>query len=322
MDVAPAADRLDDVERAIERLQPWMHQYRFADGVLTGSYKYHGLAETYCVRSSPPSLRAALTAAYEDYLEGRPFYVLDELRARLGEEADDLSYLDIACASGKFSFQLALAGASDVHGVEIRSEQILQCELVRTSREDLSLLPVRFDTVAASADASDFMSGAEYDVVLSLGLLYHLTDPVQHLCNLHRLARRCALVTTLTHAGSPGQWTLILEEPDRITKAVSGTSWVPYYGDVAPLLRRVGFTHVEPIVHPLLASLQNDMLSRRPRRARNLAAHALQTVQRDARAASDAVRRRRLERSVLRRYQNPSYFTFLAWKGDPPATGA
>jgi SAM-dependent methyltransferase len=170
---------------------------------------------------------------------------------------------------------------------------------------------LRFDHVETSADDGAFPEGESYDVVLSLGLLYHLSDPMQHLRNLHRLAHRGVVLHTLTNLyGKPGLWTHVGEDPSTITKAAAGVSWMPYYRDLPALLP--GFRRVEYVLHhPLLRGLQAAPEPGVTKRAAELLVPP--AVAGVGSRAVGRLRRRRLTHA-LRLGLVPGYYTVVAWK--------
>ena len=281
-----------------------MHPFKLGERVYTGYYKARAIEQTYCLSTSPPELVSRHAAAFADYMAADPYWYVDELVRQVGA-VDDV--LDIASATGRFSFEVALLGAKRVRGVEIRAEQVAQAELLRQADERLQGLAVSFEHVTASADDGDFLAGEDYDVVLSMGLLYHLTNPVQHMRNLARLARRAALVYTLAHRQMRGAWELQVEDASFVTKAVGEISWIPHFADVPELLRKAGFARVTLLVHPLVARFQERLRreleqDRMPRLVRE-ADHLLRQRLEDRRAAG-----------LLRSNLNPRYFGYLAWK--------
>lgn len=295
-----------ELEADLLAREPWMHRYRLAPDVIVGNFKYHGIAESACVSSSPPDLVARMQAAYADYRAGDPEWQVRELASRLGGLAGR-SILDIASASGRFSFALAANGADDVLGVEIRSEQVEQAELIRDADTSGRFAGVRFEHDPTSADDPAFLAGREFDVVLSMGLLYHVTQPLAHIRNLRRLAREAVLVHTMTHAGERGYWRLVEEEPSGITKAWEGIAWIPHYEDVAALLREAGFANVEVLATPELAGLQRHDRAR-ARWARLLLPGAAISAAGRLAAQRHAVR----VHDARRRYLNPRFYTYFA----------
>ena len=304
MELEIPPERLPDLEDEIGRLAPWLHPYKLSESVYTGWHKARALEPTFCVSTSPAEVVRAHAAAFADYTAGQRYWHVDEA-LRLAGLAEDA--LDIACATGRFSFRLALAGVPRVRGVEIRPQQIAQCELLRDADRRFAERDLRFEHEPESADAPGFRAGEEYDLVLSMGLLYHLTNPVQHLVNLARLTRKAALVSTFAHRQMRGAWELVLEDAGLMTKAAEGVSWIPHFADVPDLLRRAGFSRVTLLVHPLVARYQDRLAreleaDRAPRRLRELD-HALR----------QRFENRRLPE--LRRVgQHPRYFAYLAWK--------
>jgi SAM-dependent methyltransferase len=294
-----------ELERRLLELQPWMHPFRFDRETIVGFFKYQlGDEPNVCTPSSPPETISAMQSAYENVMRGDPLWLVSELGAR------DLlrgTILDIACATGMYTFGLADAGARDVLGVEIRAEQVEQAELVR-SLDPERFAAVRFEHEPTSADAPRFRDGESYDLVLSMGLLYHLTDPVQHLRNLRRLACGALVLNTLTTAESEGHWLLVLEDPAGTTKALGGVSWIPHWAAIEPLLRAVGFEHVETIASPRLAELQCWDRRRHGEWELLLPWGAVKALER---RRSRSARER--ARAALQLGINPRYYTYLAW---------
>lgn len=291
-----------ELEAELVRRAPWMHPYKLGDDVFVGRFKDR-LETTVVVSGSARPAIDEMRAAFAAYMDGEPYWNLQRALELAG--AGGKSVLDIASATGRYSFAAALAGACDVLGVEIRPEQVEQAELIRSL--DGRFGSVRFEHEPTSADDPSFRDGETYDVVLSMGLLYHLTDPVAHLRNVRRLARGAAVVETLTHAEQRGYWFLELEDPAGLTKAWHGVSWIPHHGDVPELLRRVGFSSVEVVERPAVAELRR-WDERRPGLADLVLPGAAVKVLHRRRSRAFLERLRALERPWL----SPRYYTYLA----------
>jgi SAM-dependent methyltransferase len=243
----------EELEAKLETLAPWMHPIEFGPDTFVGFFKRPGIDTTVVTSKSPSELRELFRAAYDAYVASDPGF---EIRAFAQFGTGRL--LDIGCATGVRSLTAHLEGFS-VRGVEIRPEQIAQAKLIAS-------LDQRFDGVEfihdpMSADNPDFRRGESYDMVLSLGLLYHLTNPFQHLLNLRRLTTTRVLVTTFAHTGERGTWVFRREDPKGITKAAEGISWQPHALDVPDLLRDAGFSQVDVLVPPVLRHVQQPILS-------------------------------------------------------------
>jgi SAM-dependent methyltransferase len=293
-----------ELERELLRMQPWMQPFRLAENVIVGRFK-KSVDSTVCISTSPPELIAKMQEAYAGYMAGDSLWSIRTLLARV-EGAADKSFLDIASATGRFSFGLAAGGAGSVLGVEIRPEQVAQAELIRSL--DDRFAAVRFEHEPTSADDPGFRAGEQFDVVLSMGLLYHLTNPIEHLRNLRKLAREAVLMHTLTHTQQREYWMLTLEDPAGITKAWEGISWIPHWNDVPELMRQAGFRSVEVIASPAVAELHAFDTSRH--RVSDLVLPG---------AATKLLNRRRAEKymerlnAAGRRGLSPRYYTYLAF---------
>lgn len=94
--------------------------------------------------------------------------VVQALEAVVDRPWEDLRVLDLACLEGGYSLELGARGAKVV-GVEVREEHLARAEFARAT---LGLGNVRFvqdDVRNVSVDTY-----GEFDVVLCLGILYHL----------------------------------------------------------------------------------------------------------------------------------------------------
>lgn len=240
-----------ELEQELLDRQPWMHPYRLADDVIVGWFK--GVVPddtTVCVSTSAPAQVSLMRFAFDRFMASDPSYDVRELVKRVGPDG---SYLDIACATGWYSHALADLGVQRITGVEIRREQVEQGDLIRRLGAE-RFAAVRFEHDPTSADDPSFRAGESYAVVLSLGLLYHLTDPFAHIRNLRRLATRAVLLNTLTHARERGYWLHVHEDAAWMSKAWSGVSWIPHFADVPDLLHAAGFSRVEGVTRPALQS--------------------------------------------------------------------
>ena len=88
---------------------------------------------------------------------------LDQLFA----ECKGKTVLDVGCAEGMISIELARRGALAVHGVEVAPRR------VKVGRSRVGTLPVTLET----ADANVWQPRRQYDIVLALAVLHKLKDP-------------------------------------------------------------------------------------------------------------------------------------------------
>jgi 2-polyprenyl-3-methyl-5-hydroxy-6-metoxy-1,4-benzoquinol methylase len=98
--------------------------------------------------------------------------------------------LDLGCLEGYFSAECAMQGA-DVVGVEGRLINIKKCEFVKSVLDIDNFRIVRDDAMAVTRERYD-----SFDVVLALGLLYHLDDPFTFLHHMSALCDGSLLIDT------------------------------------------------------------------------------------------------------------------------------
>jgi SAM-dependent methyltransferase len=239
-------------EDRLETLGDWFHSYAFGDSIYTGFYKAEGLywGSTWCNSRSKPELIAALRAAYErrDLAPWRET-VFSALK-RCDIDPAKSSVLDLSSASGRNSFFLADYGFSRVIASEIRELSHRQHRLILDSitNEDYARRTTTIND-SISADAAEFPDryiGENIDVVCSFGLLYHLGNPMQHLINLRRIARRYVLIFTKTQLetgiGVNGRrgWMPTIEKTSDIANAAFGFGWTPHYFELPRAAEQVG----------------------------------------------------------------------------------
>jgi ubiquinone/menaquinone biosynthesis C-methylase UbiE len=109
--------------------------------------------------------------------------------------------LDLACNEGWFSHRLLEWGASKVVGVDVRESNVRRARLLR---DHYGIPEERFEVVQADVFNLDPEQLGQFDVVLVLGLIYHVEEPTRVL----RLARACtrgvcAVETQLTRQTEP-----------------------------------------------------------------------------------------------------------------------
>lgn len=180
----------------------------------------------------------------------------------------DASAVDLACSEGWFAHRLLDWGAQRVVGVDIRPENIRRAELVR---DHLGVDPGRLSLEVG--DVLDLDAGrlGSFDVVLCLGLIYHLENPVGAL----RVARTltsgvCVIESQLTEPHPPirhgwGQAGEYLEqeaawaafyEPQQLqdTSPIASTggvlSLIPNREALLQAARAAGFSRVQELPVP------------------------------------------------------------------------
>jgi SAM-dependent methyltransferase len=144
--------------------------------------------------------------------------IMDVVNQALSGEFEGKRVLDIGCLEGYFAAECALHGA-DVVGVEGKLINVRKCEFVKSVLGIDGFQVVQEDARAVTRDRY-----GTFDVVLALGLLYHLDDPFTFLEHVAELCEGFALIDT--HVA--------LERlPDSI-----GDGWTPELSELRPFKHR------------------------------------------------------------------------------------
>src|SRR3954447_21635298 len=139
-------------------------------------------------------------------------YLIGERRvAKVAQVMGDLAgkrVLDLGCDVGGFSIQAAKQGAKEVIGIDGRDSNLDDAREA-LARENLPQVTFRVGDVRELSPDSDGV----FDVVLCLGLLYHLENPADFLNRLAQVCSGYALIETnvalkprTTHEGYGGLW--------------------------------------------------------------------------------------------------------------------
>ena len=142
----PAQDALEAQVLARE----WFYRFRLRSGAQTRCYLAPDVEPIHDTRA------AMLRAAVHGHFGARP---------RAGLRA-----LDLACHEGWFAHQLRALGVDEVLGIDARASHV---EDARQVTRAAGLDGLRFE----QADVHGLQAG-RFDLVLCLGLIYHLEDPV------------------------------------------------------------------------------------------------------------------------------------------------
>lgn len=294
-----------------------MHPFAFGDAIYTGYFKYEGLQPplTWVNSQSPAADIARLKTAYQRQNHALWPAFLERLVADIPrEERGQLTLLDVGAATGRNSLLAVDMGFGRVLSSEIRDNQSAQLQLILDCAGDARyrehISAIHDPISAADARYPERYANAGVDVVLSSGILYHLENPVQHLANLRRIARRKAIVYTMTHFHpfAKRMWWLELEASEWITKATAGVSWTPHYLEVPRLCRAVGFERVR-IVYPEIFE-RNFPDYHRASRATDLKLAAAMALDRAAGIKTGPLRNHAFD--YFRHTQlNPNYFAYV-----------
>lgn len=244
-------NKLEFFQKEMENLSPWYHSFHFGENIYSGFYKYDGLGWdlTFSNNNSSSSDISLIKAAYErrDQEIWKTFFY--ECLNKLNLDKENSKVLDISSSTGKNSILLSEFGFEDIVSSEIRKETHSQHKLIIDCAEDpkyRSTIEPFNDVV--SADNPNFPNSySNVDLVLSLNLLYHLANPIQHIINLHKITSQFAILYTKTHHIKNGEktWYPTIEYSKEVAQAFEGVGWTPHFNEVLRICDMVGFEVVD-----------------------------------------------------------------------------
>ena len=184
------------------------------------------------------------------------------VRAEFGESIADRSVIDIACHQGWFSTKIAQMGAQDVLAVDAREEHVADATLIRDTLGLRNLRIAQSDVPALTPQTF-----GTFDIVLMLGLIYHLENPVGALRVARAMTKRLCLVETQIVPGMTGMVDYgsyrfvrplkgsfgIVDETEEThgpEASTTGICLVPSLDALFWILRKVGFSRVELLPPP------------------------------------------------------------------------
>jgi 2-polyprenyl-3-methyl-5-hydroxy-6-metoxy-1,4-benzoquinol methylase len=230
----------EEVARTVESLAPWSVTYRLAHGLNTMNLD---------------EMHAKVVQAQVLY---RRELITGTVAQLLGDELGSTNVLDVGCNAGFFSLDIAGRGARYVDGIDLRAENIAQARFVA---EHYGFENVDFHV----SDVDAFSAGTQWDVVLNLGVLYHVTNPIELLQRTYELCRRFAVIDSVCHR-EPVSAYFLFSDKDVTSRTEGRSTWEfhPTYRGAIDTIRHAGFSRVVEVVgrhrpgarHPLYESGQ------------------------------------------------------------------
>jgi 2-polyprenyl-3-methyl-5-hydroxy-6-metoxy-1,4-benzoquinol methylase len=222
---APVPMAVDDLRAKLAELGPWYVPFSLAEDVNTMEFTDNFGAAIFADDNAKR-------------MQFRTELIGGTLSLLLGDELPRTSVLDIGCNSGWFSFDLADRGAHAVNGVDLRAQNVAQARFLSGY--------FGFDnTTFEVADASSFEDDRRWDVVLNLGVLYHVTDPLRFLQRTYELCGRYAIVDTICHDEPFSGFVLFgAKDVDHPHEGSEAWEFHPTYRGAIDALRYAGFSEV------------------------------------------------------------------------------
>lgn len=219
----PTATELADRVRS---LGPWPLPFRLDHGVVTRPWPMGG---------------RSLARETRDRILFRQQLITGTVALLLGDELRDATVLDIGCNAGFFSLDLADRGAKHVWGVDLREENIAQARFLAAY--------YGIDNVSFEVSDADRLPEEQFDVVLNLGVLYHVTDPLGFMRQTCRLTRQFAVIDTKAHPEPVSAYLLRCDVDTNVpTEGRESVELQPTYRGAIDTLRYAGFTELVEVV--------------------------------------------------------------------------
>jgi len=147
----------------------------------------------------------------------RKKHFFDPVVRIFGGSLEGIRVLDLACNAGYWSLASIEAGADYVLGIEGRQMHVDQASLVFDVKE---VHRDRYDFVVGDIFETDFRQFGTFDVVLCLGLMYHISKPIELMEKISEVNDDILIVdTTLSKAGG-AFFKIVPQNPDSPMSAV------------------------------------------------------------------------------------------------------
>jgi tRNA (mo5U34)-methyltransferase len=199
--------------------QPWMYDWRLTRRVTT------------------PVLGPELPGIHRTRAE----IIEPAVRSALSRTGSGARALDLACNEGWFAHRLLEWGASEVVAVDVRAQNIHRAELIR---EHFGIPAHRLRLLHADVYDLDADALGRFDVVLCLGLIYHLENPIGAL----RIARSLTAGTCVVETQTTRQADPIVTTWGQTDQTMSlEASWAAY-PEPAPEQRATTLASIGPVV--------------------------------------------------------------------------
>ena len=160
----------DEIATRIAELAPWFYPFDLGNGLRTES-------------AIPPEV----TGIFETRLE----MVNQLVEGRFGPRVREISCLDVGCHEGFYTMAMARQGMRRVVGMDVREINLRKARFVAEALglANISFLPGNCEQLRAEETG-------QYDLVLFLGILYHLENPMLCLRNVRSVTQELCIVET------------------------------------------------------------------------------------------------------------------------------
>jgi SAM-dependent methyltransferase len=178
---------------------------------------------------------------------GRKRMIHAVCRGQFGKSLDGASVLDVACSSGYYSFLCSRWGAARVVGVDARPEHEDQFRLVghMLGIPEPKCRFLRGDVEFGLEQITD-----TFDLVLCMGVMYHVFDHPRFVKNLFRLTRKVLVLEGACSGRRDNLCKADIEDPLKLRESVHGPVLYPSLPWMIAMLRWAGFKDVRYVAYP------------------------------------------------------------------------
>lgn len=175
----------------------------------------------------------------------------------------NLNAIDLACHQGWFSSQLIKSGFNTVLATDARENHIADAELIFKALGQSE----KIRTLQSDVHSLDMKALGQFDLVLCLGLIYHLENPIGALRQAYALCKNACLIETQI---APGQTGVVDYGSYRFVKKIQasfmvidethethgpeastqGICLIPDLEGLIWILQKIGFSRVEVLPVP------------------------------------------------------------------------
>jgi tRNA (mo5U34)-methyltransferase len=172
----PSRNRKTETEKTLSQYNDWFYSFEFTNGATT---------------------IVADTTANKIHAD-RAEIIFPFLDNAFAGKWQHVNCLDIACNQGWFSSQIAIRGAHKVTGVDIRESHIKKANTIKNLSDLTNLYFFEKDFLEI-----DPTIGEKADLVLFLGILYHLDNPLQAIRKIRSLTKKWCIIETQVAKPNP-----------------------------------------------------------------------------------------------------------------------
>lgn len=213
----------DELRNKIKLLGPWFHQINLK-----------GIKTRDVFRTDSPSRNNGYTNffTYEDYVDN-PMWIWSKFKNHIPNYLEKKKVLDIACNCGFYSFELAKRGA-EVTAFDNSYKDIIRAIFAKKVL-GLKNIEFRLADVEKLEEEFDF----NYDMILCLGLLYHLKDP-KKIIKLASKLTNFAIFETI--ADTKNKESKLISDPN-----ITSDGYLPTIPWLMETFKQVGFSTVTQV---------------------------------------------------------------------------